>query len=135
MDLTQIITKTGKTMKDFSIPESLVENDSELVELVLKSESMDDGERQYWFNLSEVMSEEQTEKLRGILTREQTKLAEIEEKYGKKEVVDPAEAKKRALDRAKDRVEKQQTLKEKEAAHNEKEEAEQDAILAELDNL
>jgi len=82
MDLSQITTKTGKTMEDFSIPESLIENDAPLVELILKSESMDDGERQYWFNLSEVMSAEQTEKLRGILSREQTKLAEIEEKYG-----------------------------------------------------
>ena len=134
MDLSQITTKTGKTMEDFSIPESLIENDAPLVELILKSESMDDGERQYWFNLSEVMSAEQTEKLRGILSREQTKLAEIEEKYGEKKI-DPVEAKKRALAMAKDRVEKQQTLQEKEAAHNEKEAEEEASILAELDNL
>ncbi len=134
MDLTQIKTSSGKTLADFHVSQNLLANDGELVELILRSDSMNDGERQYWFNLTEVMNGEQVEKLRGILMREKKKLAEIEEKYGSKNV-DPVEAKKRALESAKNRVEKQQTLRQKEAAHNEKEETEQDAILAEFDDL
>ncbi len=66
MDLKNIKTKTGKTIADFKIPEKFLA-DVELTTLVMKSESMDDGERQYWFNLYDVMSVEQIDKLRDIL--------------------------------------------------------------------
>ena len=122
---------TTNNTSDFVIPASLQEREPELVDLILKSESMDDGERQYWFNLLEVMNEEQVEKLRGILTREQEKLAAIDKKYGKKAEVDPEVAQQKA----ESRIERQKDLKQREAEHNAKEEAEQEAILAELDNL
>ncbi len=137
MNLQDIKTKTGKTLKDFTVPEKLIKEDAALVELILKSESMDDGERQYWFNLSEVMNSEQTEKLRDILVRERQKLAEIDAKYsqsGKKE--DPALAFQRAQEAGARRAEHREELKAKEAAFEAEEEKHQEALLEkELMNL
>jgi len=70
-------TPSGKKLEDFKVPEELIKNDHHLINLILKTESMNDDERQYWFNLWEVMNHEQREKLRDILTRERQKLAEI----------------------------------------------------------
>ena len=72
--------------KEFQIPDDLFENDKELVWLIANSESMDDGERQYWFNLWLVMTPSQIEKLRDIFTREREKLGAIEEKYAKEKI-------------------------------------------------
>jgi hypothetical protein len=72
---------------NFSIPEKFLETMPDLITLVLRSRSMDKKEeKQSWFNLMPMMNEEQMEKLRGILTREKAKLAEIEQKYEQKKV-------------------------------------------------
>ena len=133
MDLTQIKTPTGKTIQDFTIPEDFLK-DTQLVQLVLESESMNDEERQYWFNLYEVMNEEQIEKLRDILTREKEKLAEIERKYAKKNM-DPAEAARIAQAKATQRAQNQAIIKAKEKEQEQKEKAAEAAALAELENL
>ena len=80
MNIQDIKTKGGRTIKDFTIPDNLLKNNPTLVKLILLSESMNEEERQYWFNLTEVMNDEQIEKLQDILTREQQKLVEINEK-------------------------------------------------------
>ncbi len=135
IDLNAITTKSGKKVTDFTIPQEYLQNDPALIELILKAESMDDEERQYWFNLLEIMDEDQVEKLRGILTKERDKLAEIEKKYGKKKELTPEEI---AANNAKMEAQKEQqkqALAEQEAARKAKE-AEQEAnILAELENL
>jgi hypothetical protein len=136
MNLQDIKTKTGKTLADFSVPEKLLKEDPQLVELIIKSESMDDGERQYWFNLSEVMNKEQVEKLRDILVREKQKLAEIDAKYAQPEKADPALAMQRAQEKGARRAEQRQELKSKEAAFEAEEEKHQDSLLEkELMNL
>jgi len=85
IDLEKLRTPgTGKTIKDFKIPEYMLKEDKELVELIMLSESMNDGERQYWFDLTKTMNIQQVEKLRDILLKERQKLAEIEAKYGVK---------------------------------------------------
>lgn len=134
MDLTQIKTPSGKTIQDFKIPEKMLQNDPALVELVMRSESMNDSERQYWFNLSEVMNTQQVEKLRDILTRERQKLAEIDAKYNKKQL-DPAEAQKQAKLLAEQRAAKQQSVAQKEQAHEAEEAAKEAEALAELEAL
>ncbi len=134
MDLTQIKTASGKTIADFQIPEKLLQNDPGLVDLILRSESMNDSERQYWFNLSEVMNAQQIDKLRDILTRERQKLAEIDAKYNKKPV-DPAEAARIAEEKAAQRAAQQQDLAAREQAAEAQEKAEEAAALAELEAL
>ena len=135
MDLTQIKTPTGKTITDLRIPAKLLESDAALVELILKSESMKDEERQYWFNLYEVMNDGQIEKLRDILTRERQKLAEIDAKYGKKPEIDPVEAARKAEEMAKKRAAEQAALKQREAEHQAREANAEADILSELEGL
>ncbi len=134
MNLKTIKTPSGKTITDFEIPEDLLKNDPELVDLIMKSESMDDNERQYWFNLTKVMNTEQIEKLRDILVRERKKLAEIEAKYAKKNI-DPIVAARQAEELARQRAAQQAKVKSKEAAHEAQEKVEEAAVLAELENL
>lgn len=131
MDINTIRTpKTGKMLKDFEVPEKFLTEHADLVAMILRSESMNDGERQYWFNLTEVMNEEQVEKLRGILTREQQKLAEIEAKYGPSQPkLTDAEVAERNQEIQKKREQQQAALREKEAASEAAEN--DDAILAE----
>lgn len=134
-DLTTLRTpKTGKTLADFQVPEKFITEQADLVEMLLLSESMNDEERQYWFNLAEVMNTEQIDKLRGILTREREKLAEIEAKYGPKQpTLGAAEiAQRNARIQAK-RAQQQAELAAREAAHEKSEDEE--SILSELENL
>ena len=135
-DLATIRTpKTGKMLKDFEIPEKFLAEQPALVAMILRSESMNDGERQYWFNLAEVMNAEQIEKLRGILTREKEKLAEIEAKYGPtKPVLTDAEVAERNIKMQASRAKKQDELRAREAAA-EKEEGNDEDILSDWDNL
>lgn len=130
--LANLKTPTGKGIVDFKIPQPLIDKDKPLIELVMNSESMKDSERQYWFNLTEVMNEEQVEKLRDILTRERQKLADIEAKYHKKQV-DPVLAAQQAEEMAQKRAARQAELKQREA-ESEAGESEDD-ILGELENV
>lgn len=122
--------KTGKMLKDFEVPEKFLNQYPELVAMILRSESMNDGERQYWFNLTEVMNTEQVEKLRGILTREREKLAEIEAKYGPSQPkLTDAEVVERNQEIKQKREQQQAALREKEAVSEASED--DDAILSE----
>lgn len=53
----------------------------ELVELIMRSESMNDAERQYWVDILPAMDTEQIEQLRTILVNERDQLAAIDAKY------------------------------------------------------
>ena len=54
-----------------------------LADLIIASESMNDGERQYWVDIIPVMTPEQIAQLQSILQNERDQLAAIDEKYGK----------------------------------------------------
>lgn len=54
---------------------------SELVKLVLNTESMDNNEKQYWFDMLPSMTDEQIDRLFDILEKEMRKLEELEIKY------------------------------------------------------
>lgn len=71
----------------FDIPEDFLLEMNDLIEMVLRSKSIDtDDEKQNWFNLLPLMNNEQTDKLRDILVRERKKLEEIEKKYDHKKM-------------------------------------------------
>ena len=65
------------------IPDDLKKKFPELIELILASESMNDEERQYWVNILPVMTTEQIQNLKDILTNEKQQLAAIDRKYAK----------------------------------------------------
>ncbi|MBP6920989.1 hypothetical protein KBB89_00375 [Candidatus Gracilibacteria bacterium] len=52
-----------------------------LVELLLATESMDDSERQYWFDILPSMNTNQVQRLADILETERKKLDDLEKKY------------------------------------------------------
>ena len=52
-----------------------------LIELVLATESMDDSERQYWFDILPSMTHEQIDRLFNILMTERHQLEELNLKY------------------------------------------------------
>ena len=55
----------------------------ELIKLILETESMDDDERQYWFDIMPSMTDSQIDRLYNILETEKKKLEELELKYQK----------------------------------------------------
>ena len=67
--------------KTFYISDEIQLQYGELVKLILNTESMDDEERQYWFDIMPSMNEEQVDRLFNILETERKKLEELEIKY------------------------------------------------------
>jgi len=110
----------------FDIPEDFLEADPELIQLILESKALDtDEDKQNWFNLLPLMTEDQIIKLREILLKERKKLQEIEEKYEKKK----RELRQKYLlrwqklgyvDKIKEIQEKEQAVKSKEEEEAEK---------------
>ncbi len=74
------------------VPPELQEKQPELVELILKSESMNYEERQYWIDILPVMTADQINQLRQILHNERTQLAAIDAKYAEKNATDATSA-------------------------------------------
>lgn len=72
------ITQNWKT---FYISDDIQAEYSELVKLILATESMDDEERQYWFDIMPSMNDNQVDRLFNILETERRKLEELELKY------------------------------------------------------
>ena len=67
--------------KTFTITDELHAKYPELVKLILDTESMDDDERQYWFDIMPSMTDSQVDRLFNILETEKSKLEELEVKY------------------------------------------------------
>ena len=67
--------------KKYTIPESVKAQFPDLVALLIKTESMNDEERDYWFQVMPIMNEDQIVKLRTILVNESEQLKKIDEEY------------------------------------------------------
>jgi len=65
----------------FVIQKHINEIYSELVQLVLNTEAMDNDEKQYWFDIMPSMLDEQIDRLYDILETERVKLADLDTKY------------------------------------------------------
>ncbi len=73
--------KKGET--SFTITDELQAKFPELIKLIIATESMDDDERQYWFDIMPSMTDAQIDRLFDILETERKKLQELEVKYQK----------------------------------------------------
>lgn len=69
--------------KTFNINDELHAKYPELIKLIINTESMDDDERQYWFDIMPSMTDEQVDRLFNILDTERKKLDTLEQKYQK----------------------------------------------------
>jgi hypothetical protein len=72
------ITKNDFT---FTLLDEIQVKYPELVELVLESESIDNNEKQYWFDIMPSMTDEQIDRLFNILMTERKQLEELNIKY------------------------------------------------------
>ena len=70
---------------DYNIPQIMIDEDPCLVYLILTAKSLNQEEKQSWFEIYSMMNDEQKDKLYDILYREKGKLAGIERKYEKKQ--------------------------------------------------
>lgn len=81
--------KTASPLKDqslferFNIPETVKNQFPDLIPLILQTESMNDDERQYWFQILPIMTDEQVQKLREILVNEKKQLEQLDKDYEK----------------------------------------------------
>lgn len=74
------LKQNGKT---FKISDEMQAKYPELIKLILATESMDDDERQYWFDIMPSMTNSQVDRLFNILETERKKLEDLEIKYQK----------------------------------------------------
>mgnify|MGYP006902040948 CR=1 FL=1 len=65
----------------FTILDEIQAKYPELVDLVLWSESIDNNEKQYWFDIMPSMTDEQIDRLFNILMTERRQLEELNVKY------------------------------------------------------
>lgn len=65
----------------FDIPDTVKQQYPDLIPLILQTESMNDDERQYWFQILPIMTDEQIGKLREILMNEKNQLASLDKEY------------------------------------------------------
>jgi len=116
---------------NFSIPEDMLQNNTDLVVLVLESKSISEPkEKQSWFDLYSLMNQDQIDKLRDILTREKQKLAEIEAKYQAKQ--DEIRRKYEETYASGAYQQQQSKIRDEEKTSRQQEEVEADALLEQI---
>ena len=67
----------------FELSDEIQAKYPELITLIIATESMDNDERQYWFDIMPSMTDPQIDRLYDILETEKKKLQELEVKYQK----------------------------------------------------
>lgn len=65
----------------YAIPTLVKDKFPDLIQLIKETESMNDEERDYWFQILPIMTEEQIKKFRDILVNEKEQLAGLDKEY------------------------------------------------------
>jgi hypothetical protein len=127
-------TATAKAQATkFHIPQIVKQNYPELVALILNTESMDDEEREYWFQILPIMTEDQVQKLRDILVNEKQQLAKLDAEYETElaKINDKHLSEWQAFESKQQREE----LSKKEEAYEEQESTSEEELLKKLSQL
>lgn len=77
------MTQIQKDDSSFQVADEIQAKYPELIDLIVATESMDNDERQYWFDIMPSMTDPQVDRLYDILETEKKKLQELEVKYQK----------------------------------------------------
>lgn len=117
----------------FVIPDDVRTNYPDLVELIQKTESMNDDERNYWFQTLLIMTDEQVQNLRQILITERDNLAAIDQKA--QEEMNQINSRQIREWKEFELREKKASIKQAEQKSLQKDIGEQEALLDELENL
>ena len=118
--------------KQYNIPSLVLEKHGELVEMIKKTESMSDEEREYWFQILPIMTDEQVARLRTILDEEAKQLSQLDKQYQD----ELAEINKKHLAEwdAFEKKKEREALQAEEAKEEAQEKAAESALLEELDD-
>ncbi|MBT4385081.1 hypothetical protein HOD30_05030 [Candidatus Peregrinibacteria bacterium] len=119
--------------KQYNIPDAVLEKYGELVEKIKKTESMSHEEREYWFQILPIMTEDQVTRLRGILEEESKQLKELDSEY-QGELKKLNEKHMQEWNEFEKKKEREARASE-EASHEVGEAAAEEALLGELDKL
>lgn len=113
------------------VPADVAAKYPDLETLILATESMTNEERDYWFQILPIMTDEQIQKLRTILVNEKEQLSKLDSEYqaqlqklDEKHMKEIEEGARRA---------KREALKKQEASHEEGETKAQEDLLKKLD--
>lgn len=69
------------TESNFHIPKFVRDEHPYLIPLILNTESMDDNEREYWFQILPIMTTDQIAKFKDILVTEKQQLEKLDREY------------------------------------------------------
>ena len=69
------------SQEKYAIPALVKEKFPDLIQLIKETESMNDEERDYWFQILPIMTEEQIRKFRDILVNEKQQLTNLDQEY------------------------------------------------------
>lgn len=117
----------------YPTPELVQQKFPDLIPLIIQTESMNESERDYWYQILPIMTEEQIRKFRGILVNERNQLQKLDQEYDNKmkqlnekhiQEWDSFAAKK-----------KRDALHQQERAQEEEEKAKEAELLKELEEL
>lgn len=125
--------QAAQSTQGHQIPQVVLEKYPDLVEMIKKTESMSNDEREYWYQILPIMTEEQVIRLRKILEDEATQLAKLDDQY-------QSELSKLNDKHLKEWNElevkqKKEELKKQEEAHEVEETKAQEDILGQLNQL
>ncbi|KKP37044.1 hypothetical protein A2483_05765 [Candidatus Peregrinibacteria bacterium RIFOXYC2_FULL_33_13] len=126
-------TTDDPRLSKFKITADVKAKFGDLIELILGTESMNDDERQYWFNILPIMTPDQIEKLKKILIHEKEQLSELDKKYAEElSSINSNHASEWDAFKAK---EKRDQIKKMEHADEEDEKNAQEQLLNRLDEI
>ena len=127
------MTDDSSSNSGVTISDDLRKKYPDLIDLVLKSESMNDEERQYWVNILPIMTPEQVQNLRDILDNEKKQLADIDKKYSAQ--IDTATDKERIAKTEASIVKRRTERSEQEEEHEIKEDVHTEDLLKKIEQL
>lgn len=110
------------------IPDEVKKKYPELIPQILASQSMDDEERNYWFSVLPIMTEDQVAELRDILDTEKKRLAALDKKPGEAAPIDLEAMEKK-------KKENYEKRKQAENASRDEDKDEADDLLNQLDDI
>jgi len=125
-------TKTTAASK-FHIPQAVKDLYPDLIPLILQTESMDDEEREYWFQILPIMTDDQVDKLREILVNEKDQLAKLDAEYEAE--LEKINEKHLSEWEAFEYEQTRDEIQQKESAHEKEEASLEEDLLNKLDEL
>lgn len=117
----------------FIIPKLVREKYPDMIDLIKTTESMDDQERQYWFQIMPIMTAEQVDKFRNILVTEKNQLSELDKEY--EDELNRLNEKHLLEWKEFETKEKSRTIKEAEAKSTAEEKQQEEDLLAKLSDV